>query len=88
MATLTRTSNSELLRLPDCGGLLENGKCQWLTVPTCIGERCSYYQKINSFHKARERLRSLDEATQERIAKKYYGGLRPWEEPVGSSSQR
>ena len=29
--------------------------------------------------KAWERLCSLDEETQQRIAQKYYGGLRPWE---------
>jgi hypothetical protein len=28
--------------------------------------------------KAHERLRSLDEKTQQRIAQKYYGDSRPW----------
>jgi len=78
MATLTRYSNPELLTLPDCGGLLENGKCRWLNVQKCSGVKCSYYQRQNSLEKAQERLRSLDEATQERIAQKYYGGTRPW----------
>lgn len=33
------------------------------------------------------RLRSLDEETQERIAKKYYNGTRPWE-PSGKKHRR
>ncbi|MET0017794.1 hypothetical protein [Oscillibacter sp.] len=78
MAALTRYSNPELLKLPDCGGLLENGKCRWLNVPKCSGTKCSYCQRQNSLEKAQKRLRSLDEATQERIAQKYYGGFRPW----------
>jgi hypothetical protein len=76
--TLTRLSNPELLKLPDCGGLLENGKCKWLNVSACTGAKCSYHRKMNSLSKARERLRSLDEASQERISQKYYGGSRPW----------
>lgn len=75
MVNLTRYSNLELLKLPDCGGLLENGKCRWLNVQTCIGGECSYHR---SLAKAYERLRSLDEKMQEHIAKKYYGGSRPW----------
>ena len=78
MKALNRYSNTELLKLPDCAGLLENGGCKWLNVPKCNGRECPYYKKINSSEKAQERLCSLDEATQERIAKKYYGGFRPW----------
>ncbi|HBN86197.1 MAG TPA: hypothetical protein DDZ89_20430 [Clostridiales bacterium] len=58
--------------------MLENGKCRWLNVPKCRGTKCSYYQKTNSLEKAQDRLRSLDEEVQVRIAKKYYGGFRPW----------
>lgn len=78
MVTLTRYSNLELLKLPDCVGLRENGKCNWLNIPACTGAKCSFYQKTNNLAKAQERLRSLDEETQERIAQKYYGGYRPW----------
>ncbi|AHF11222.1 MULTISPECIES: hypothetical protein [Dehalobacter] len=39
--TYTRYSNLELLKLPDCDGLLENGKCKYLDVPACLGENCS-----------------------------------------------
>lgn len=87
MAALTRYSNPELLKLPDCEGLLENGTCKWLNVPTCIGTKCSYLQKMNNLEKAQERLRSLDEETQKRIAHKYYGGFRPWLE-TGVKSRR
>jgi hypothetical protein len=78
MTALTRNSNPELLKLPDCEGLQENGKCRWLKIPACSGVGCSYYQKMDSLAKAQERLRSLDEETQERIAQKYYGSFRPW----------
>ncbi len=78
MTSLERNSDTELLMLPDCAGLLENGKCKWLRVSGCLGIKCSYYQGTNSLEKAKRRLRSLDEDTQEHIAKKYYGGYRPW----------
>ncbi len=80
MAALTRYSNAELLKLPDCGGLLENGKCKWLNVPACTGAGCSYYRKMGSEQRAYTRLRTLDEKAQERISKKYYNGTRPWRE--------
>lgn len=78
MAILTRYSNKELLTLPDCKGLLESGRCGWLDVQACAGTGCSYYRQRNNLSKARERLRSLDEKTQETIARKYYCGARPW----------
>jgi len=82
MAALTRFSNPELLKLPDCEGLLENGTCSWLRVPVCGGSDCRYYNESASLKKAQARLRSLDEEDQERIARKYYGGTRPWLETV------
>ena len=75
---LTRTANLDLITLPNCGGLREDGKCSWLNVPTCTGAKCHYYHSPNSLAKAHERLRSLDEETQQRIAQKYYRGARPW----------
>ena len=78
MAQLTRYSSAELLKMPDCAGLLENGKCRWLQITECVGENCAYYREVSSQGKAEARLCSLDEDTQERIAKKYYGGFRPW----------
>ncbi len=86
MAVL-RFSNVEFLSLPDCNWLLENGKCRRLSTPKCNGEECPYYKKKSSFFKAQERLCSLDEQTQERIAKKYYSGFRPWA-GSGTASRR
>ena len=85
MAALARYSNTELLKLPDCGGLLENGSCRWLDVPKCTGGKCSYCQNLDSSDKALKRLQTLDEATQERIAQKYYGGSRPWVDTKANS---
>ncbi len=78
MATLTRYSNIELLNLPDCRDLRENGKCALLNVPACTGEGCPYYRERNSVDCSWQRLCSLNEKTQEHIAQKYYGGARPW----------
>ncbi|NCB51655.1 MAG: hypothetical protein EOM54_07230 [Clostridia bacterium] len=74
----SRTSNLELITLPNCGGLRENGTCSWLKVPVCAGAKCRYYNSADSLEKAHERLRSLDEEAKQRIAQKYYGGTRPW----------
>jgi hypothetical protein len=78
MADFKRNSYTELLKLPDCAGLLENGKCRWLNVTACSGAKCSYSHGISGLSKAQLRLRSLNEETQERISQKYYGGSRPW----------
>ncbi len=75
---LTRSSNKELLELPDCVGLLENGRCKWHNLSSCIGAKCKYYRASSSVQQIRERLCSLDEQKQEHIAQKYYGGFRPW----------
>lgn len=79
MTALTRYSNQKLLKLPDCDGLLENGKCSWLDISVCVGADCSFCHKIGSLTKVWQRLRSLDEQTQEHIAQKYYEGSRPWD---------
>ncbi len=73
----TRYSSTELWMLPDCAGLLVSGKCKLLRVSSCMGARCSYYQETNTPEKMMQRLRSLDEDTQERIPQKNYGGCRP-----------
>lgn len=75
---LSRSSNLELITLPNCNGLCENGACRWLDIPTCTGTKCHFYHSLNSSAKAQERLCSLDEETQRRIAQKYYRGSRPW----------
>ncbi len=79
MGALSKYSNTELLELPDCEGLRENGKCRWLREP-CLGEKCQWLSQIDSLQRAYARLRSLDEEQQERIASKYYYGVRPWME--------
>lgn len=78
MAQLSRNSSVEFLKLPDCAGLLESGKCRWLQITGCAGQNCEHYRKASSQAKATARLCSLDEETQERIAQKYYGGFRTW----------
>ena len=79
MGALTKYSNTELLLLPDCDGLQENGKCRWTHVP-CAGEDCKWRSQSGSLQKAYARLRTLDEEQQERISLKYYFGVRPWME--------
>lgn len=76
--TYTRYSNLDFLTLPDCEGLLENGKCSCLDVPACLGKNCLSYHREDNSEKAFTRLRSLSEEKQEHISKKYYGGKRPW----------
>ncbi len=76
----SRFDNSELMQLPDCDGLLENGKCKFLDVPACRGKDCSFSHKKDSFEKVYARLRLLSEEKQEHISKKYYNGDRPWAE--------
>ena len=71
-------TNPDYLRPPDSFGLLEKGPCSCLDVANCLGKKCSCYH--NSRIRAFARLRSLDEKKQEHIAKKYYGGRRPWVE--------
>ncbi|MDD4767935.1 MAG: hypothetical protein PHF87_10235 [Desulfotomaculaceae bacterium] len=71
-------SNPEVLKvkLPDSYGLIEKGQCRCTNVANCLGEKCACYH--NSPIKSFARLRSLDEKKQAYIAKKYYGGRRPW----------
>ncbi|NLL38758.1 MAG: hypothetical protein GX254_04110 [Clostridiales bacterium] len=84
---LTRKMDFELISLPDCAGLRENGKCSWLNTDACIGEQCSFYRRKSSRERANRRLCSLDESVQARISKKYYGGYRPWLEDASTSDR-
>lgn len=74
----TRYSNLEVLDLPACAGLLENGKCKRLNVTACTGKQSSFSRATRDLEKVQIRLRSFDEDIQQRIAQKYYGGFRPW----------
>jgi hypothetical protein len=72
----------ELLDLPDCEGLSRTGRCTWLCISSCRGELCPFRQSRSDLHAARaainHRLISLDEQTQAKISRKYYGGKMPW----------
>ena len=75
---LNRTAGAEWTHLPDCRGLSENGRCQWLKVPQCLGADCAYYRQSINQAAAWQRLNALSEEQQAHIALKYYGGSRPW----------
>jgi len=59
-----------------------------LHIAACTGEKCKYYKKASSQDRTEARLCSLDEETQESIAKKYYGGFRPWKEKTEPHGDR
>lgn len=81
MASFNRYADVELINLPDCEGLLKNGKCNYLNVSACIGAKCTYFRHKGAQDESYKRLCCLDEATQNHIAQKYYGGKRPWKDP-------
>jgi len=78
MTSLTRYSGLRLVDLPDCESLLENGHCSCLNVYECIGSNCPFYRARGTKYQANKRLCALDDNEQERIAQKYYHGMRPW----------
>lgn len=69
-------------RLPNCSALWKSRKCARLTVYYCQGEEYTFKQtckeEIDLIQYAYNRLSSLDSSMQRYIAKKYYGGLMPW----------
>lgn len=73
---------TNLLELPNCAGLSDTGKCFWLSINSCQGYSCPFKKtretQENSIKAVENRLSELDEENQERIARKYYGGKRPW----------
>ena len=85
MPALTRKVNIELVNMPDCTGLSENGRCTRLGLSACKGQGCSHYTSRSSCEKAEKRLRELDDETQRHIAAKYYNGKRPWLEGADGS---
>ncbi len=77
-------NSAALLKLPDCVFLQENGRCSRLDRDFCTGQKCSF---LTSHSKSEEgkskwasRLSALGEHQQNEIAKKYYGGKRPWKD--------
>lgn len=87
--TITKYANMDLLGLPDCAGLTDEGKCRWMTYPACRGRSCKYAKprEADALGKVYARLCALDEQTQARISQKYYGGSRPWLEGSESSGR-
>jgi len=79
-----RFSNLNWLDLPNCTNLSKNGHCLILNISRCQGDTCPFKltqeEKDAAACKVGERLSSLNEATQEKIARKYYKGRRPWQE--------
>lgn len=74
--------NPDMIALPDCCWLSEQGYCTRLRVTSCAGQSCPFLktqeQEQSAFEKAQQRLRDLDPARQQKIANKYYGGSYPW----------
>lgn len=69
----TSAGNSfEILDLPNCIHLMENGRCRELSFKKCVGKTVLTKQKWSN------RLNSLDEKRQREISDKYYGGKMPW----------
>jgi len=75
-------NSATLLTLPDCIFLQENGRCSRLDRDFCAGEECSFLtshlQSDEGKSKWATRLSALSEQQQNEIAKKYYGGTKPW----------
>lgn len=83
----TPIGDEELLSLPDCRFLNEKGGCERLSFSRCAGEKCTFYSPeahSSDLSSRRSRLSRLSEEEQLRIAKKYYGGKRPWKGDGGN----
>ncbi|ADL52915.1 hypothetical protein [Clostridium cellulovorans] len=79
---MNKYSLLELTNLPECSGLSEHGRCTRLNVFYCQGEGCTFKstkeEERASISSAYQRLLSLDVSKQKQIARKYYGGIMPW----------
>lgn len=77
-------NSAALLSLPDCIFLQENGKCSRLSLDFCTGNTCSFLTSHNKSDEGKskwaQRLSALSEKQQSDIAKKYYGGTKPWKD--------
>lgn len=78
--------NLHLLGLPNCMGLSERGKCNWLNNAVCKGENCKFMRLEADLQltqmKLFQRLASLSEVQQAHISNKYYNGRKPWIEDL------
>jgi hypothetical protein len=82
----TPVGDEEMLNLPDCRFLTEKGGCEKLNISRCSGDKCTFLSLEDD--KAdmsgwKLRLSLLSEDEQMKIAKKYYGGKRPWKSGGG-----
>lgn len=88
MRKRTPVGDEEMLSLPDCRFLTENGTCGRLNISHCTGEKCKFLNReanhadINVWS---SRLSLLSEEEQMKIARKYYGGKRPWKDGGGDT---
>lgn len=88
MRKRTPVGDEEMLSLPDCRFLTENGTCGRLNISHCAGEKCKFLNReanhtdINVWS---SRLSLLSEEEQMKIARKYYGGKRPWKDGRGDT---
>lgn len=62
----------------NCRGYTGDGKCCLLNVALCQKERCPFFNTQAECDKAERRLSELTDEQQKHIAKKYYGGKKPW----------
>jgi len=79
----TAAEEDNTVRLPECRFLNENGGCDRLSRPKCIGESCTALSASQNTESWKKRLSALSEEEQKKIAKKYYGGKRPWQKDNG-----
>lgn len=82
--SVLKMKGSELCGLPDCVYLSEKGACVYLKERECEGFSCRFLKtkKDGARNESRwaERICSLPEKEQIKIAKKYYNGKMPWKE--------
>ena len=80
---MAKTILPDLLGMPDCSSLSDNGKCTRLNVTKCRGENCPFKKSCeeenDSKERAYQRIMSLERSMQIHIAKKYFEGTMPWE---------
>ena len=88
MRKRTPVGDEEMLSLPDCRFLTEKFTCGRLNISHCTGENCTLLSREASHTDINvwsSRLSLLSEEEQMKIARKYYGGKRPWKDGGGDT---
>ena len=88
MRNRTPVGDEEMLSLPDCRFLTEKGTCGRLNISHCAGEKCKFLNREAShtdINMWSSRLSLRSEEEQMKIARKYYGGKRPWKDGGGDT---